>query len=402
MTQNPYGPNAPSLAIDPFALEILRDPFPTHAAMREAGPIFRLEPLNCWGVARYKEMRSILENHQVFISSGGVGLADIRKGGAVRTPSLLLETDPPDHSRNRAVVSAILSPKALRDLRSDFEEKAKILVDRLVDKGEFDAVEDLAQAFPLQVFADAVGLPPTGRHMLLAYGDLLFNAVGPFNAVFQKSAQNATEVVAWITHHCSRVHLTDTGFGAQIYAEATQRGLTEQQAGMLVRSFLSAGIDTTVHTISNALFRFARHPDQWTMLRTRPDLMRKAIDEVIRLESPFQTFFRTAGEDVEFGGATIREGDKILLSVGAANRDPRQWDEAEAFRIDRFPSGHVGFGAGIHGCVGQMVARLELEALLGAMIVKVAAIELTAEPIRYVNNVLHGMSHMPIRLVRAN
>lgn len=170
---------------------------------------------------------------------------------------------------------------------------------------------------------------------------------------------------------------------------------------MLERSFLSAGVDTTVHAIGNALLRFARHPDQWTRLRAEPTLMRKAIDEVMQLESPFQTFFRTAGRDVEFAGAMIREGDKIQLCIGAANRDPRQWDEPDAFRVDRFPSGHVGFGAGIHGCVGQMVARLELEALLSALSVKVAAIELTGEPARYVNNVLNGMSHLPIRLVRA-
>ena len=167
---------------------------------------------------------------------------------------------------------------------------------------------------------------------------------------------------------------------------------------MLVRSLLTAGLDTTIYGISNALYSFAMNPDQWTLLREKPSLLRSAFDEVIRLQSPVQTFFRTTTCDTNLGEVQLGANQKVLLFLGSANRDPEKWENPDQFTIQRRSVGHVGFGHGIHVCVGQMIARLEAEAVLSALLSKVTLIELNGEPIRQLNNTLRGLSSLPIKL----
>jgi cytochrome P450 len=175
--------------------------------------------------------------------------------------------------------------------------------------------------------------------------------------------------------------------------------LSEDEAGMLVRSFLSAGIDTTVYGIGNALYCLARYPKQWQALRDNPNLIRGAFEEVLRFEAPLQTFFRTTTRPVEVGGVELGEGEKVLLFFAAANRDPRRWERPDTFDVNRRAAGHMTFGTGIHGCVGQAVARLETEAVLGALLKRVASLEMTAEPRRRLNNTLRGFDSLPLRIV---
>ena len=167
---------------------------------------------------------------------------------------------------------------------------------------------------------------------------------------------------------------------------------------MLVRSFLSAGIDTTVYGLGNALYCFARHPEQWTILRENPKLIRGAFEEVLRFEAPVQTFFRTTTRNVEVGGVRMGDGEKVLLFLAAANRDPRRWDKPDTFDVTRRATGHMTFGTGIHGCVGQAIARLESEAILGALARRVASFELAGEPKLRLNNTLRGLDTLPLRV----
>jgi cytochrome P450 len=200
---------------------------------------------------------------------------------------------------------------------------------------------------------------------------------------------------------CSRAALAPEGLGMQIFHAVDSGELTEAEAGMLVRSFLSAGIDTTVFGLGNALYCFARYPEQWTALRKNPALNRLAFEEVLRFEAPVQTFFRTTTKDVEVANVRLGEGEKVLLFLAAANRDPRRWERPDQFDIRRRASGHMTFGTGIHGCVGQAVARLEGEALLGALAKRVTAFELIGEPTRRLNNTLRGFDTLPLRLALA-
>jgi len=166
---------------------------------------------------------------------------------------------------------------------------------------------------------------------------------------------------------CQRQVLSPDGFGAQIYEAADEGKITEEQAMMLVRSFLSAGLDTTVSALGNAMYLLATHPDQWERLRTDPSQARVAFEETLRFESPVQWFFCTAARDTELAGVEIAKDDRLMISFGAANRDPRRWEYPDRFDITRKPSGHLAFGLGIHGCVGKPVARIEGEAMLAAL-----------------------------------
>ena len=389
----------PVSAIDPFSHEFLRDPYPHHEALREAGPVVWLEQYGIWTMARHQEVRDSLTDWQTYCSSAGVGLSDFRKEPPWRPPSIILEADPPLHTRTRAVLTRILSPAAIRVLRDMFEREAELLVARLVEQREFDGVADLAEAYPLKVFPDAVGISEEGRENLLPYGSMVFNSFGPRNDLFDKAMANAGPVRDWIMSKCSRAALAPDGLGIKIFDAVDAGELSEHEAGMLVRSFLSAGIDTTVYGLGNALYCFAGNPEQWSILRENPNLIRGSFEEVLRFEAPVQTFFRTTTKAVDVGGVQLGDGEKVLLFLAAANRDPRRWDKPDVFDVRRRATGHMTFGTGIHGCVGQAVARLESEAIFGALAKRVASFELTGEPTRRLNNTLRGLDTLPLRVM---
>jgi cytochrome P450 len=391
-------PSAPELDIDPFAEAFLRDPYPGHAELRNAGPVVTLPRYDVFAMARHAEVSSTLRDWRTFCSSRGVGLSDFAKETPWRPPSLLLEVDPPLHDRTRGVLNPLLVTSTLDRFKQAWAEIARSLVDDLVAKGEFDAVTELAEVFPLRVFPDAVGLTSDGRHQLLAYGSLVFNAFGPRNRLLQEAMAGAEPVLAWISANCRRGALAPGGFGQGIFDAVDRDELTEEEGERLVRSFLTAGVDTTVNGLAAMMHALATHPEQWRILKSEPDLVRPAFEEVLRWASPVQTFFRTTTRMVEVAGHVIPEGRKVLLFLGAANRDPRKWDQPEAFDVRRRALGHVALGVGIHACVGQLVARLEAEAVLSALLDRVASIELSGPVVPRLNNTLHGYASAPVRL----
>jgi cytochrome P450 len=204
-----------------------------------------------------------------------------------------------------------------------------------------------------------------------------------------------------VAEQCQRANLAPEGFGGCIHAHVDSGAITETEAPLLVRSLLSAGIDTTVNGIGAAVYCLARFPDQFARLRADPTLARNAFEEAVRYESPVQTFFRTTTREVELAGVSLGEGKKVLMFLGAANRDPRRWDNPDHYDITRRTAGHVGYGSGIHMCVGQLVARVEGEVMLAALARKVGKIEITGEPKRLYNNTLRGLESLPIRMSAA-
>jgi cytochrome P450 len=388
----------PALDVDPFAIEFFENPYPAQQALREAGPVVHLDNWNVYAVARYAEVHAVLNDPLTFCSSRGVGLSDFAKEKPWRPPSLILEADPPAHTRTRAVLSRVLSPAVMKQIRDGFVAAAEAEVDALLARGGFDAIADLAEAYPLSVFPDAVGLKQQGREHLLPYAGVVFNAFGPPNELRQTAIERSQPHQAYVQEQCQRDNLAPGGFGACIYARVDAGDITAAEAPMLVRSLLSAGIDTTVNGLGAAVYCLARFPEEWARLRNDPSLARNAFEEAVRFESPVQTFFRTTTKDVDIGGHDIGEGEKILMFLGAANRDPRRWADPDRYDITRKTSGHVGFGAGIHMCVGQLVARLEGEAVLAALARRVATIEITGPVKRRYNNTLRGLESLPITL----
>lgn len=389
----------PALDIDPFCQAFFDDPYPAHAAMRDAGPLVYLPAYDIHAVARYDDVRAMLMDWGSYTSARGVGISDFAKEKPWRLPSLLLEADPPLHDRTRKLMDKVLSPAAVRELRDAFAVAADALIDHLLMRGSFDAVRDLAEAYPLAVFPDAVGMPAENRRFLLPYGNMVFNSFGPRNALFDAAVADAAPVLEWVQVQSRRESLSATGFGAAIHAAADEGDISVAEAEVLVRSLLTAGVDTTVNGLCAAVYCLARFPSVFEQLRADPSLARAAFEEAIRLESPVQTFFRTTTRDLEIGGEPVPEGTKVLMFLAAANRDPRRWERADEFDITRRNAGHVGFGTGIHGCVGAVLARLEGELVLGAIARKVASIEIVGEPKRRYNNTLRGMSVLPVRML---
>lgn len=385
----------PGLDVDPFSIEFFENPYPTQEALREAGPVVHLDKWNVYAVARYAEVHAVLNDPLTFCSSRGVGLSDFAKEKPWRPPSLILEADPPAHTRTRAVLNRVLSPAVMKQIRDGFVAAAEVKVDELLAKGSFDAITDLAEAYPLSVFPDAVGLKQEGREHLLPYAGVVFNAFGPPNELRQTAIERSQPHQAYVQEQCQRDNLAPGGFGACIHARVDAGDITAAEAPLLVRSLLSAGIDTTVNGIGAAIYCLARFPEEWARLRQDSGLARNAFEEAVRFESPVQTFFRTTTKDVGHG---VGEGEKVLMFLGAANRDPRRWTDPDRYDITRKTSGHVGFGSGIHMCVGQLVARLEGEAMLGALARKVATIEISGPIKRRYNNTLRGLENLPVTL----
>lgn len=392
----------PELDLDPYAAENLVDPYPMHQRIREAGPVVRLTPYpSVLACARHEQVHAVFNDHDNFISGAGVGLANFNLETPFRPKSLILEADPPLHTQTRAVLSRILSPKAVMQIRAAFTAVAEQMVERCVEEGSICGIHDLAQIYPLKVFPDAVGVEDDGRENLLVYGDLIFNSMGPRNALLAKAAERMGPVTDWIMTHCQREHLRPGGFGDQIYQAADAGEITHEQAPLLVRSFLSAGVDTTINGLGNALYALAQHPDQYAKLHADPKLARPAFEEALRWESAVQTFFRTAVRDCEIAGMPVAENSKVLLLMAATNRDPRKWPEPDRYDVERRPSGHVAFGAGIHGCVGQAVARLEGEVVLTALATRVKRIEVAGPHTRRLNNTLRALDTLPLKLIPA-
>lgn len=394
----PTPERVPIISADPFTQENLVEPHALHEQLREAGPVVYLEHYGIWGMARYEQVNAALKDWRTFSSAAGVGLSDFRKEKPWRPPSLLLEHDPPVHTRAREVVNPVLSPRALQARRALFEREASALVDRLATLERFDGVTQLAEMYVLKVFGDAVGIQEEGREHLLAYGALAFNAFGPRNHLVEASLVQATGVQQWIADNCRREVLRPGGFGAQIWESAAANKVSDEWAALLVRPLLAAGIDTTVNGIVATLYALITYPDQWRVLREDPSLAAAAFEEALRWWSPVQTFFRTTTCPVEMAGTPIPAGKKVVLFLGAANRDPRRWSDPDRFDLKRNTVGHVGFGMGIHRCIGLSVARVEAEVLLTTLARRVKRLELAGQPQPRPNNTLLAWRSLPLTL----
>ena len=249
----------------------------------------------------------------------------------------------------------------------------------------------------MQVLPDAVGLPQAGREHLLPYANLNFNVMGPKNALYERRAgRRGRRTGVGRSPMQARKPRQATASALRIF-EAQDRGELElEEAELLVRVFLTAALDTTIYGIGMALYAFATHPEQWDALRADARLTRAAFDEVLRFNAPSPFIGRTTRREVDVGGVRLGADEKVILFIAAANRDPRQWERPDEFDIRRRPTGHLAFGTGIHGCVGQMVARLEAEVVFNALRQRVRRFELVGTPVLRPTNWLRGYESLPV------
>lgn len=257
------------------------------------------------------------------------------------------------------------------------------------------------QPYLLKVFGDAVGVDQDGREHLVSYGEVAFNSFGPLNEHFHASIEksNSSGATQWVMDRCKQEALRPGGLGARVYEYAKEGNVTEYEAWNMVRALLSAGIVTTMGGIAHLILCLARHPDQYDSLVAEPALAAAAFEEAVRHDAPIHSIFRTTACPVRLAGVELGEGQKVLASIGAASRDPRRWDKPAEFDLSRDTNGHLGFGSGVHMCIGANIARIEAEALTRAFVSKVKRIELDGEPVYKANNSMRSLAELPVAVI---
>jgi cytochrome P450 len=355
----------------------------------------RLTRENITMLARFEHVSEGLKDWRTFSSTS----RPWHDPNSVR-PELLLTDDPPKHSRVRAVVANALSPKALSRMAEAFKADADIIVNRLRDRPgqDIDAVTEITQAFIYKVLPDLLGVPLEGREHMTAFGNMVWATMGPENELFAAAMQDTGPVIEWATAACQRENLAEDSLGLEMFRAADRGEITAQEASLLVGIMLSAAADTTVITMANAIRAFSEFPEQYRMLRAEPSLIRAAFEESLRWDSPSRMAGRIAMRDVEIDGYVIPKGERCGLMFAAANRDPRKWQDPEKFDIRRNNAGHLGFGFGVHACVGRVLALLEADALLGAMVREVESFEPAGPAEPWMTTIGHGPVRVPVRI----
>jgi cytochrome P450 len=391
----------PTLDADPYAVEVILDPYRFHEQLREAGPVVELEKYGVYAVGRYEEAMTVLTDYERFESAGGIGIQDIRKPGNFRTPSKLIEVDPPEHTVVRTALNKILTPVVVRKWRDDFEREAEVFVDRVVAMGSFDGIEDFAEAYVMKVFAEAVGVE-LPRTETLAIGEMRFNQTGPENELYHRAMERAQPYLSWFEQARQREKMVPGSIGDMLFDAEDAGNFPPGYASNLLLTFVGGGTDSSISGIGTALHQLAKHPDQLALLRSDPSLAKSILDEAIRFDAPFQIVYRTVRDNIEFAGYDLRGGTKIAVFIGAANRDPRKWPEPDKFDLMQRTAGiHLAFGSSTHVCIGQMIARLESESLLRALARKVSTLELAGTPKFRPLNQLRTLDYLPLKVTVA-
>ena len=249
--------------IDPYSKDVLLNPEKFFNALREKGPFVYLSKYKMLACGRFKETKEVFSDHKRFVSSRGVGIQDFKLETPWRPPSLVLEVDPPQHTKNRRFLAQALSPNKIAKLKDFFKECADQLISELLQKKEIDGISDLAEMFPTKVFPEAVGLKKIDKDTLLGYGAMVFNALGPDNEFRNDAMAKGLSVLEKINKQCLEENIDAKGLAKEIYQSTADSSEEEHLAGMLVRSLFSAGIDTTVSAIGNLLCCFSENPEQF-------------------------------------------------------------------------------------------------------------------------------------------
>lgn len=377
----------PESNIDLYADEALLNPYTLYKQLRDKAAAVWLRKLDMYVLSRYKDVREALGNCQLFSSAQGVTMNE-KMNHALRNG--LLCSDPPRHEQLRKVVERPLGLKQLNALREQIMAEAEDHVERLVARRRFDAATDLAQYLPVTIVSKLVGLPEEGRERMLQWAAANFDCFGPMNERTLAALPIVGEMVNYAFTECVPGKLTPGGWAAQIWEAADRGEISQETAPYLMNDYMGPSLDTTIFAITNAIWLFAQNPDQWQILREKPALIPQAINEVIRIESPIQGFSRVVTEKHVIEGTALPEGSRVIVLYGSANRDERKWENPEVFDVQRKTTDHLGFGFGEHRCVGNNLARLEISALLAALVKRVERFEL-GEVRRGINNVLRGI-----------
>ena len=381
---------------DPFNPVTAADPYPGYQQLLAGGPVHYSPRRGIYLLSRHANVRAAARADDVMSSAEGVTM------GRVELP-VLLTSDRPAHTRMRKQVQPAFTRGALESWRPMVDRLARELVSELMARPGADVVATLAAPMPMRMIAHILGVPPAHERSFRHWSN---NTVHIANIdisrrglmQFVPTLSGFRHLHAYFTEQLPMLG-TDTLLG-RLGANVEDGQVSDEELFFFAVLLLLAGNETTTNLLSTLFLTLAEHPDQLALLQNRPELIPSAIEEQLRYMSPIQSFFRTARADYRVGDETIPAGSRVLLIWGAANRDPREYDDPDTFRADRNPTGHLAFGSGIHLCLGAQLARMEAQAVLRELVENVERIDVTGTPTWSTNPNLRGLTRLNVRMTR--
>ena len=373
----------------------LDDPYPSYARLRDEDPIHQTGPRS-WLVSRYDDVTRVVRDHDRFSSSP----MNIGSGGA----RFLIGADPPDHTQLRRLVNRPFHPAAIAQLEPRIREICDEMIDELCaanERGEADLIEHLGYPLPVIVIAELLGIPAERRDDFKRWSDAMVGEVAP-DADRASIGASAMEMFAYFDDVVAE-RRTAPGDDLISLLVGGAEPLNSQELQLFCMLLLVAGNETTTNLVSNGALALFERPDVVARLRAEPALIPAAVEEVLRFDGPVQGLMRRATEDVVLGeGTTVAEGDVVTVLYGSANRDRRHYGpDAEEFVVDRYAgvrgvADHVGFGAGIHYCLGAPLARLEAKVAAEALLERTRGMRPVGAGERRRNFIVRGMRSIPV------
>lgn len=396
--------SAASVEFDPFSDGFFVDPYPTYALLRKHQPVYYNEKHDFYALSRYPDVAAALKDWETFSSSRGVDLNSI-KNGAMHSQGIIM-LDPPEQSRLRVLVSRAFTPRAIAAKEPVVQETIEEYAAGLGT--EFDGVADFSAPFPVEVISKLLGVPPENRQRIRTSLDFVLHRGEGINKLSDDQMAVAIEMYEFFHTLAGerRGNLGDDMISDLVRAEVERDdGSTTKLDDFEVGSFVSllggAGAETVTKLVGNALVLFARHPDQWQMLRENRELVPNAVEEILRYEPPASYIGRYTMREFSAHGRTIPPGSAVLLLVGAATRDEDVYPDPEKLDITREIRQNLAFGYGVHSCLGAALARMESRIALNVLLDRMPRFEVDESGLKRVNmsNVL-GYKNVPVRVLR--
>jgi cytochrome P450 len=357
-----------SVEFDPFSSTYFDDPYETYRRLRDEAPVYFSERYGFYALSRYEDVAAAHKDWGTFSSAHGVDLNLLTNRSPEEIAALrsLIMLDPPEHERMRALVSRVFTPRAIQGLEPMVREVIGGFCDQIGDSGTFDAVQDLSGPFPVEIISVMLGVPPSERQQVRHWLDeMLTREPGDLRPT--EAGQQASIEMGTYMYGLAVAKRADPGDDllsrlTQVTVEredGSLTGLDDVEVAGFATLLGGAGAETVTKLVANAFVLFHRNPETWQQVLADPAAIPVAVEEALRILPPSQYQGRFSGRDAELPGGTIPAGHPVLLITGAATRDERVFDEPDTFRLDRPPSQSLGFGLGIHSCLGAALARLE-------------------------------------------
>ncbi|MBK5287731.1 MAG: cytochrome P450 [Acidimicrobiia bacterium] len=386
------------LVYNPYAFDVHEDPYEVYRRLRDEAPVYWNEDLEFWALSRFEDVHNGFRDFVPYSSANGIAL---EARGHVQFP-MMITLDPPEHTVMRKLVNRVFTPRQVAALEGETRRIVNGYLDRLIEAGEGDIVTDLTGPFPMDVISAVLGVPESDRAELRVHADsILVREDGSMEMPEEALAGFA----ALLGYFADDLPGRRAGHGAGLVTdlaaiEVEGRRLTDDEVLGFCLLFIIAGHETTTKMVANAVELLSRHPDQRAAIAADPALVPDGVEEVLRFHNSTQYMHRTLTVDTELHGRTMRAGDSVLLLIGAANRDEREFGaDADQFDIRRTPGRHIAFGYGPHFCLGAGLARMEGRVALEEIHRRIPDYEVDHErKVRFHSGNVTGWTHLPIEI----